>query len=62
MEALREIVEDTILPKHFEAMADEVGVEIARTVRARHNAKRVRLPVFCGRLGSWFIRNSYFFE
>eukprot|EP00903_Cladosiphon_okamuranus_P016005 g14779.t2 len=31
VEALREIVEETMLPKHFEAMADEVGVEIART-------------------------------
>lgn len=38
MEGLREIVEDTLLPKHFEAMADEVGVEIARTVRTTARA------------------------
>lgn len=33
VEALREIVEDTLLPAHFEAMVDEVGVEISRMVR-----------------------------
>lgn len=47
VEALREIVEDSMLPTHFEAMADEVGVEIARTVRA---AACVRPFIF--RLGS----------
>ena len=43
VEALREIVEDSVLPTHLEAMADEVGVEIARTVRA---TARVRLLSF----------------
>ena len=32
-EALREIVEQSILPTHLEAMSDEAGVEIARKVR-----------------------------
>ncbi|CAM9719375.1 unnamed protein product [Scytosiphon promiscuus] len=31
VEALREIVEETLLPMHAEAVSDEVGVEIART-------------------------------
>lgn len=34
METLREIVEDTLLPMHAEAVSDEVGVEFARTVRS----------------------------
>lgn len=34
VEALREIVEEVLLPTHSETMSDEVGVEITRPVRS----------------------------